>query len=89
MSPATRAARLGHVRRFARWLSATEPRTEVPPEGLLPARYRRRPPYIYSDEEVERLVGEAARLPSPTGLRGHTYATLFGLLSATGLRLAR
>ncbi len=86
-TPATWAQRLGDVRRFATWLSATDPRTEVPPRGLLPDRYRRRPPYVYNDEEVERLVREAARLPSPSGLRAHTYATLFGLLAATGLRL--
>ena len=75
------------MRRFAAWLSATDPRTEIPPPGLLPERYRRRPPYIYSDEEIARIVREAARLPSPSGLRAHTYATLFGLLAATGLRL--
>lgn len=86
-SPATRAQRLGDVRRFAAWLSATDPRTEVPPQDLLPHRYRRKPPYIYSDEEIERVVREAARLASPSGLRAHTYATLFGLLAATGLRL--
>ncbi len=86
-TPATWAQRLGDVRRFATWLSATDPRTEVPPRGLLPDRYRRRPPYVYNDEEVERIVREAARLPSPSGLRAHTYATLFGLLAATGLRL--
>lgn len=87
-TPATWARRLGDVRRFAAWLSATDPRTEVPPQGLLPDRYRRRPPYIYSDEEVERIVRAAARLPSPSGLRAQTYATLFGLLATTGLRLS-
>lgn len=86
-TPATWAQRLSDVRRFATWLSATDPRTEIPPRGLLPDRYRRRQPYIYSDEEVERIVCEAARLPSPSGMRAHTYATLFGLLAATGLRL--
>ena len=86
-TPATWAGRLDDVRRFAAWQSATDPRTEVPPRGLLPDRYRRRPPYIYSDDEVERIVREAARLPSLLGLRAHTYATLFGLLAATGLRL--
>jgi site-specific recombinase XerD len=87
-TPATWAQRLGDVRRFAAWLSATDPRTEVPPRGLLPERYRRRPPYIYSDEEVARIVRAAALLPSPSGLRAHTYATLFGLLAAAGLRLS-
>jgi integrase len=86
-TPATWAARLNDVRRFAAWLSATDPRTEVPPRGLLPDRYRRRPPYVYSDEEIKRIVREAARLSSPSGLRAHTYATLFGLLATTGLRL--
>ncbi|MEO8181969.1 MAG: tyrosine-type recombinase/integrase [Deltaproteobacteria bacterium] len=86
-TPATWARRLGDVRRFATWLSATDPRTEVPPRGLLPDRYRRRPPYVYSDEEVERIVREAARLLSPSGMRAHTCATLFGLLAATGVRL--
>lgn len=86
-TPSTWAQRLDDVRRFAIWLSATDPRNQVPPRGLLPHRYRRRPPYIYSDEEVERIVREAARLPSPSGMRGHTYVTLFGLLASTGLRI--
>jgi integrase len=85
--PATWADRLGVVRRFAVWRSATDPCTQVPPQGLLPHRRRRKPPYVYRDDEVERLVVEAARLPSTTGLRGPTYATLFGLLAASGLRL--
>jgi integrase len=84
---ATWAQRLGDVRRFAAWLSATDSRVEVPPKGLLPERYRRRPPYIYSDEEVVRIIREARRLSSPSGMRAHTYATLFGLLAATGLRI--
>jgi integrase len=87
-TPATKACRLDDVRRFAAWLSATDPRTEVPPRGLLPDRYRRRPPYVYSDEEIERIVRQAAQLGSPSGLRAQTYATLFGLLAATGLRLS-
>jgi integrase len=88
------ARRLGHARRFALWLSATDPRTEVPSLELLPDRYRRRPPYIYSDEEIERIVREAARLRSRSRsrprsrMRGATYATLFGLLAVTGLRMS-
>ncbi len=87
-TPATKAGRLDDVRRFAAWLSATDARTEVPPRGLLPDRYRRRPPYVYSHKEIERIVREATRLRSPSGLRALTYATLFGLLAATGLRLS-
>jgi integrase len=84
--PSTWAERLGVVRRFAVWMSATDPRTEIPPPGILPARRRRKVPYIFSEEELERIMAGAAKLPSPTGLRALTYATLFGLLPSTGLR---
>ena len=87
-SLATRAERLAHVRRFAAWVSAADPRTEVPPRDLLPYHARRKPPYIYSDEEIARILDQAARLPSPSGLRALTYAALFGLLVVTGLRLS-
>ncbi len=85
--PATWAGRLGIVRRFAIWYSATEPRTEIPPAGLLPHRYRRKPPHIYSDEEIENVLRRSQQLPSPNGLRARTYTTLFGLLVATGMRV--
>lgn len=87
-TPATWAGRLNDVRRFAMWLSASDPRTEVPPRGLLPYRYRRCQPYIYRDEEIASILRHALRLPSPTGVRGLTYATLFGLLATTGMRVA-
>ena len=40
--PAQWANRLGMVRRFAHYLSGVDPRTEIPPLGLLPHRYRRK-----------------------------------------------
>jgi len=86
--PAQWAWRLSRVRRFAIWYSATEPRTEIPPEGLLPHRRRRKPPHIFSNEEIEGLLRRTRRLSSPRGLRAHTYTTLFGLLVATGLRVS-
>ena len=85
--PSTWAWRLGMVRRFAIWLSAFEPRTEIPPAGLLPHRYRRKLPHIYSDQEIEKLLRRTQQLPSPKGLRARTYTTLFGLLVATGMRV--
>ena len=41
---ATWARRLSMVRRFATWLQAQDPQTEVPPYGALPGRRRRRRP---------------------------------------------
>jgi len=83
----TWAWRLGMVRRFAAWHSAIEPRTEIPPAGLLPHRYQRKRPHIYSDEEIEKLLHRTAQLDSPRGLRAHTYTTLFGLLAVSGMRV--
>jgi integrase len=85
--PATWASRLQMVRGFAVWHSANDPRTDIPPKGLLPHRYRRKPPYIYTDGEIEKLLLVARDLPCSTGLRGATYSTLFGLLAVTGMRL--
>jgi integrase len=83
---ATWARRLSMVRRFATWLSAFEPHTEVPPRGLLPGRRRRRRPHIFTEAEIGRLMAAAAQRRSATGLRSLTYTTLIGLLAATGLR---
>lgn len=83
---ATWARRLGMVRGFASWLNTVDPRNEVPPRRLLAARRRRNKPHIYTEREIARLMDEAARITSLTGLRALTYETLIGLLSATGLR---
>lgn len=86
--PATRAFRFQLVRRFALWQSATDPRTEVPPQGLVTGRYRRKQPYLYSDREMEELIQAACGLSPSTALKGHTYATLLALLSVTGMRVS-
>ena len=84
---ATWSARLGMVRQFARHRKVADPRTEIPPDGLLPYRYRRQRPYIYSDTEISALLRAAGRLTSATGMRALTHQTLFGLIAATGLRV--
>ena len=84
----TWSARLGMVRHFALWLSGIDPRNEVPPKALFPGRYRRARPYIYSDQEIVRIIEEAGRLPSTHGIRALTFATLFGLIAVTGLRVS-
>jgi integrase len=86
--PSQWACRLGIARRFAQYRSAADPRTQIPPMGLLPHRYHRKPPYIYSDDEIARLIRAAGQLSSPLGLRAATYSTLFGLVSITGMRIS-
>jgi integrase len=88
VNPAHWAARLSFVRSFARHWSAIDPRTEIPPQGLLPYRYHRCTPHLYTDDQIRRLIKAAWNLPPKTGLRRWTYSTLFGLLAVTGLRIS-
>ena len=84
-APAWRAGRLSIVRSFARYLIALDPMTEIPPVGLLPEPNHRVTPYIYSDDDIGRIIAEAGRL-SPEH-RADTYQTLIGLIAVTGMRV--
>lgn len=76
------------IRRFARWLSAADPRTQVPPEGLFPFRYQRKRPHIYSDRELKRILRGFDRLRSVSGLRCLTRSTIIALVAVTGTRIS-
>lgn len=78
-------SRLTTVRGFARWWSAFDPATEVPPGDLFPKRSHRAEPYPYSQSDLTALMEAARRLRSP--LRAATYETLIGLLAVTGMRV--
>jgi integrase/recombinase XerD len=88
VQPPEWARRLSFVRGFARYRSATDSLTEIPPWGLLPHRASRAKPYLYTKEEVECLLRAALELSPATGLRPWTYYCLFGLLSVSGLRIS-
>ncbi len=88
--PAYWAHRLSSVRGFARYRSATDPRTQIPPPGLLPFQPKRARPYLYSEEEIRSLLRAALQMPHRYQcgqLRPWTFYCLFGLLSVSGLRL--
>ncbi len=81
------ARRLGFVRGFARYCSAFDTRTQVPPPDLIPATRVRRPPHFFSDSDIEQLLHASLALPPVGGLRRWTFHCLFGLLSVSGLRI--
>ncbi|HJX52471.1 MAG TPA: tyrosine-type recombinase/integrase [Polyangia bacterium] len=54
----------------------------------MPYRYHRKPPHLYTDDEIARLLRAAAKLPSKTRLRARSYTTLLGLLLVTGMRIS-
>ena len=92
--PVTWAAHLSYVRTFARYVSPFDARTEIPPEYLLPHQPRRVRPYMYTDDEVQRLMAAAFCLPidrnhvESSVFKQETYYFLIGLLAVTGLRIS-
>jgi site-specific recombinase XerD len=82
----TQGNRLNVVRQFCQYLSRSDPQGYVPERRRGPRPEDAHRPHIYSPTEVQKLLAAAARLSSPKSLRPHTYRTLLGLLSSTGLR---
>jgi len=81
-----RARRLNHVIRFARYVRAEDRSHEVPPAVFGSGQHTRPTPYIFSPDEIVRLVQAAAQSSHP--FRRQTYRTFFALLACTGLRVS-
>ena len=82
-----RARRLGEVIRFARYVRAEEQSHELPPAVFGSEKRSRPTPYIFSRDNIQRLVQAASQSGYRT-LRQKTYSTLFALLACTGLRVS-
>ena len=85
--PVTWALQLCIVRGFALYRAGTDPTTEIPPQGVLPFRAKRATPYLYTQQEIRRLLSAALNLVTPHKLQPRTYYCLFGLLAVSGMRL--
>lgn len=82
----SRQGRLSALRGFARHLSNIEITTETLPTGIFRAPRRPRP-YIYSEDEIAKLLEATLSWGLAKGINRWTYHCLFGLLAATGMRL--
>ena len=87
-TPGTWAVRLARVRHFARYLKQFEPDTEIPDELIFGPEPGRVAPHIYHEEEIVELLAATRQLGPRGSLRPATYATLFGLMASTGLRVS-
>jgi integrase/recombinase XerD len=87
-SAARRDERLKAVCRFARYLRVEDDRHELPPANYFGRCKTRRMPYIYSSNEISRLLKAAGRLRPRRAMRAETYTTLIALLASTGLRVS-
>jgi integrase len=77
--------RLAAVRGFATYLHGLDPAHQVPAAELFPQRPHRAVPYLYADADIAALMSAAGSLRTP--LRRATFATLIGVLAATGMRV--
>jgi len=86
----SRHYRLGDVARLSRFLHAEDAAHETPPTGLFAAPVSRLVPYIYTRQELARILETAGQLrrQKPNPLRRQIYVMLFGLIAATGLRIS-
>lgn len=83
--PITWTHRLGAVRGFARYLKTLDAATEIPPAGVFGPQPPRPAPYLYSQDDLDRLLAAAGELTPQ--LHAATYQTLFGLLAVSGMRI--
>jgi len=82
-----RARRLDEVIRFARYLRVEDQSHELP-SAVFGKVTRSRPiPYIFSPDNIVRLVQAIAQSGYRT-LRRQTYSTFFALIACTGLRVS-
>lgn len=84
----THAGYLAAIRGFAKYLSGIDPRTEIPPCGMV-RREGRPQPFIYSEREIAQLLDEARthRSIQRYALKPDTFHCLLGLLAVTGMRV--
>lgn len=84
-SPERREALVRKAALLARHLHAEDPRHEIPSYRVFAADPFHRPePFIFSPAQIVALMDAARQCPS----HGDTYATLLGLLAATGMRIS-
>jgi integrase/recombinase XerD len=86
-SPFVRYIRVRDVARLARFLHAEDPKHQIPSD-LFHRPLHRRLPYIYAPQEIVQLMEAARRLRESYPLRRQVYATMIGLMAATGLRIS-
>ncbi len=87
VQPARWAQRLRYVRGFAHYCRAIDPRTELPPLGLLPFSRQRPSPYFFTNDDIDCLLQGALAMPAKESFTNHTLYCVIGLLNVSGLRI--
>ena len=84
-----RHVRIHRIAHLARFLHAEDSAHQVPSTVPFQHVYVRPLPYIYPPEEISKIIAEAGKIRRRHySLRREIYATLVGLIAATGLRVS-
>lgn len=88
-SPQQRRNRLLTVRRFALMMNPEDSRHQIPPANAFGnLSFKRTSPYIYTEDEINKLLMAAEALSPQGSIRPIAYSTLIALLSSTGMRIS-
>jgi len=85
---ATHVGRYRVVRHFAQYLTTLDPTTPLLDPKAVSAARRPPHPYIFTEEELGRLVQEARQISPHFPMRGITLQAMIGLAASTGLRIS-
>lgn len=89
-TPGARYEWLSRLALAAKFLRAEDPVHEIPPVHLFAIPRAKFMPYIYTTEELTRILDAAQEIPWRTrsAVNKQVYVMLFGLIAATGLRVS-
>jgi integrase len=85
-SPERSWRRYNVIRYFAQYLAVFVPGTSTLDPRALRRHYKRSPPFIFTDDDLARLLREA-KSPLKSQISAVTHYTVFGLAVSTGLRV--
>jgi len=82
------AKRYQVLRQFSDYLAVFISDTPILRSDVMVQTIHQTPAYIYSDEEMERLMTRSSRISKGNPLRNVTLHTIIGLTASTGLRIS-
>ncbi|HHA19271.1 MAG TPA: hypothetical protein ENK70_06155 [Methylophaga sp.] len=85
--PLTRADHVSVIRQFCRFMLQFDLENYIPEKGLVgPARVQVKP-YIFTQEEVLKVMQQAMKFNVKSKILPYTYSMIIGLLWVTGMRI--
>jgi integrase/recombinase XerD len=85
--PLTRAAYLSDLRQFCRYMLQFDLNTYIPERALVVRGEVQVKHYIFSKEDVSKVMQQVSQFKKKNKILIHTYQTIVGLLWVTGMRI--